>query len=140
MHVFFQRSHHSTDPARSMHPFPALRAHSCAFPSSTHDSPPPRSLRAGTMQRRTMLLVVASLCVAPATSFTSPYPYKHTNCGIEQTIQDTPQKVITMNQGATEFMLAMGLQNNIAGQRDVSEVDPIWPRYAEACIRRSSNT
>ena len=38
-----------------------------------------------------------------------------------------------MNQGATEFLLAMGLQDHIAGQRAVtSAVDPIWPRYAEA--------
>ena len=78
-----------------------------------------------------MLLVMAS-CVALATAYSNPYPYTHKNCGIEQTITDTPQKVITMNQGATEFMLAMGLQNNIAGQRAVSELDPIWPRYAEA--------
>jgi iron complex transport system substrate-binding protein len=79
-------------------------------------------------QRPTMLLAMAS-CVALATAFSKPYPYTHKNCGIEQTISDTPQKVITMNQGATEFMLAMGLQNNIAGQRAVSELDPIWPRY-----------
>ena len=83
------------------------------------------------MQRPTMLLLVASF-VAPTAAFTNPYPYTHTNCGIEQTITDTPQKVVTMNQGATEFMLALGLQNNIAGQRDVSLVDPVWPRYAEA--------
>ena len=83
------------------------------------------------MQRPTILLLVASF-LATATAFTNPYPYTHTNCGIEQTITDTPQKVITMNQGATEFMPAMGLQNNIAGTRAVSDVDPIWPRYKEA--------
>ena len=71
--------------------------------------------------------------VALATAFTNPYPYTHANCGIEQTITDTPQKVVSMNQAATEFMLAMGLQNNIVGQRaDDTIEDPIWPRYAEA--------
>ena len=84
------------------------------------------------MKRLTMLLFVAF--VALATAFSNPYPYKHTNCGIEQTITDTPQKVVSMNQAATEFMLAMGLQNNIVGQRaDDTLEDPIWPRYAEAC-------
>ena len=102
-------------------------------PYSTHQFTTTASPLADMMQRPTILLLVASF-TAPATAFTNPYPYTHTNCGIEQTITDTPQKVITMNQGATEFMLAMGLQNNIAGvdATDVSEVDPIWPRYKEA--------
>ena len=98
---------------------------------STHQLTTTASPLADMMQRPTILLLVASF-TAPATAFTNPYPYTHTNCGIEQTINDTPQKVITMNQGATEFMLAMGLQNNIAGTRAVSDVDPIWPRYKEA--------
>ena len=100
-------------------------------PYSTHQFTTTASPLADMMQRPTILLLVASF-TAPATAFTNPYPYTHTNCGIEQTITDTPQKVITMNQGATEFMLAMGLQNNIAGTRAVSDVDPIWPRYKEA--------
>ena len=38
-----------------------------------------------------------------------------------------------MNQGPAEFMFAMGLQDNMAGQRGVTNlVDPIWPRYQKA--------
>jgi ABC-type Fe3+-hydroxamate transport system substrate-binding protein len=46
---------------------------------------------------------------ASVAAFTNPYPYTHTNCGIEQTITDTPTKVVSMNQAATEFLLALGL-------------------------------
>ena len=78
-----------------------------------------------------MLLAVASL-VARAAETT--HPYTHTNCGIEQTITATPTKVVSMNQATTEFLLAMGLHDNIVGQREDSTLeDPIWPRYAEAC-------
>lgn len=35
---------------------------------------------------------------------------------------------MTVFQGATEFMLAMGLEDKIVGYID----DSIWPRYAEA--------
>ena len=77
------------------------------------------------MQRPTLLLAVASLLART----TATYPLTFKNCGIDQTINAAPMKVITMNQGATEFMLAMGLQDHIAGQRAVSAVDPIWPRY-----------
>ena len=99
-------------------------------PCSTHNSPSPRSLGADTMQRPTMLLAVASLARA-----TAAYPYTFKNCGIEQTVDEAPMKVITMNQGATEFMLAMGLHDHIAGQREVSSVDPIWPRYVLTAIQ-----
>ena len=84
------------------------------------------------MERRTILLCVGVL-VARGAGFESIYPYTHTNCGVTQVIQDTPRKVVCMNHGATEFMLAMGLQNYIVGQGyPPDEIDPIWPRYSEA--------
>ena len=83
------------------------------------------------MQRHTVLLL--SVLVARGAGFSNPYPYTHTNCGITQVIYDTPEKVVCMNHGATEFMLAMGLQSYIVGDGyPPSEVDPIWPRYKEA--------
>ena len=78
------------------------------------------------------MLLVASLLAARAAETT--HPYTHTNCGVEQTITATPTKVVSMNQATTEFLLAMGLHDNIVGQREDSTLeDPIWPRYAEAC-------
>jgi len=61
------------------------------------------------------------------------FPVTYTNCGVEKTLQTTPEKVVTMNQGSLEFMLSMGLQDRIVGTRGVTSVlDPIWPKYKDA--------
>ena len=60
-------------------------------------------------------------------------PKTYTNCGVENTLQASPEKIVTMNQGSLEFLLAMGLQDRIVGTRGVpSGLDPIWPKYKEA--------
>ena len=74
------------------------------------------------MMRPTMMLA----CALGAVAQTS-YPYTYTNCGVEHTISGPPNKTVTMNQGMTEFMLAMGLQDNMAGTAYLD--DSIWPRY-----------
>ena len=57
----------------------------------------------------------------------SRYPLTYTDCGVSHTIAKAPMKVVTMNQGVTEFMLAMGLQDHMAGTAYLD--DYIWPRY-----------
>ena len=39
-------------------------------------------------------------------------------------------RVVTMNQGVTEFMLAMGLADKMVGTAYLD--DAIWPKYADA--------
>ena len=73
--------------------------------------------------RPTILL----LCALGAEAATT-YPFTYTDCGVEHTISAAPTKVVTMNQGVTEFMLAMGLQDHMAGTAYLD--DAIWPRYA----------
>ena len=75
------------------------------------------------MMRPTMMLLCALGAVAQTT-----YPYTYTNCGVEHTISAAPNKSVTMNQGMTEFMLAMGLQDHMAATAYLD--DSIWPRYA----------
>ena len=60
----------------------------------------------------------------------SSYPVSYTNCGVTNTLTSSPQRVVTMTQGATEFMLAMGLQDKMVGTAYLD--DAIWPRYAAA--------
>jgi ABC-type Fe3+-hydroxamate transport system substrate-binding protein len=55
------------------------------------------------------------------------YPFTYTDCGIDVSVSAAPSRVVTMNQGVTEFMLAMGLQANMAGTAYLD--DAIWPRY-----------
>ena len=54
----------------------------------------------------------------------------YTNCGVKHTLTKTPERVVTVHQGATELMLAMGLEDKMVGTASLD--DAIWPRYAEA--------
>ena len=54
----------------------------------------------------------------------------YTSCGIQHTLTATPSRVVTMNQGVTEFMLAMGLASKMVGTAYLD--DTIWPKYADA--------
>ena len=57
----------------------------------------------------------------------------YTNCGIKHTLTQVPQRVVTLYQGATEFMLAMGLEDHMVGTAWLD--DTIWPRYKAAYDR-----
>ena len=54
----------------------------------------------------------------------------YTSCGVTHTLSTAPSRAVTMNQGVTEMMLAMGLQDRMAGTAYID--DAIWPRYATA--------
>ncbi|WP_336250322.1 ABC transporter substrate-binding protein [Stomatohabitans albus] len=43
------------------------------------------------------------------------YPVTIENCGLSITYEKAPERAITMNQGATEVMLALGLEKQMAG-------------------------
>jgi len=63
-------------------------------------------------------------------AFADAYPLSYNSCGVEHSVSAAPQRVVTMNQGATELMLAMGLENHMAGTAYLD--DYIWPHYATA--------
>lgn len=43
------------------------------------------------------------------------FPVSIQNCGVDITYEKAPEKAITMNQGATEVMLALGLEDHMVG-------------------------
>jgi len=57
------------------------------------------------------------------------YPVTYNNCGVENTLQKAPERIIGMNQGVVEFLLGLGLGSKIIGTRPLD--DAIWPRYAQ---------
>jgi len=57
------------------------------------------------------------------------YPVTYTSCGVTHVLNQPPQKVVTMNQGATEFLLALGLADRMVGTAYLD--DYIWPHYAQ---------
>lgn len=52
---------------------------------------------------------------AAAADASAGYPVETENCGFTSTVDELPARAITMNQGATEVMLALGLQDQMAG-------------------------
>ncbi|KXK62836.1 hypothetical protein AWW66_06250 [Micromonospora rosaria] len=56
-----------------------------------------------------------------------------TNCGTPVTIPEPPARVVTMNQPATEIMLALGLADRMVGTAYLD--DEILPAYAAAYAR-----
>ncbi|MEE3920328.1 hypothetical protein V2I01_25410 [Micromonospora sp. BRA006-A] len=67
---------------------------------------------------------------AAAPPAVSAGPVAVTNCGTPVTIAAPPMRVVTMNQAATEIMLALGLQDRMIGTAYLD--DAILPAYADA--------
>jgi ABC-type transport system substrate-binding protein len=65
--------------------------------------------------------------LSPTPQDEMPYPMTYLNCGVAHTVTESPKRVVTMNQGMTEFMLAMGLEGHMAGTAYLD--DSIWPKY-----------
>ena len=58
------------------------------------------------------------------------FPYTVTNCGVKTTYEKPPERAVTMNQNVTEIMLALGLQDRMAGTAYLD--DKIAPEYRKA--------
>lgn len=52
------------------------------------------------------------------------YPVTISNCGVERTVTDRPSRVVTLNQGATEVVLALGLETQLAGTAYLDDAVP----------------
>lgn len=77
------------------------------------------------------LTLLASCAGAPAaekkSGETAGYPVKATSCGFTSTIEAKPTHAVTMNQGATEIALALGVEDQLAGTAYIDDkVAPQW--------------
>jgi iron complex transport system substrate-binding protein len=80
-----------------------------------------------------MFALVGPLLVLATTTTTTvveavTYPVGISNCGISSWIQSTPSRALTMNQGTTEIMLALGLADRMVGSAYLD--DEIWQELA----------
>ncbi|MCD2262231.1 ABC transporter substrate-binding protein [Dietzia aurantiaca] len=79
------------------------------------------------------LLLTASLClVACAPADESTYvagadPIE--NCGEQVTVEATPERIVSLNQGSTEILLSLGLGDRIVGT--ATWTDPVLEEFAE---------
>jgi iron complex transport system substrate-binding protein len=70
-----------------------------------------------------------------AASAANGFPVTVENCGVSQTYSAPPQRAVTMNQAATEVMLALGLQDRMVGTAYLD--DKIWPDFADTYAKIS---
>ncbi|MEU6206587.1 ABC transporter substrate-binding protein [Micromonospora musae] len=79
-----------------------------------------------------VLLVLLGGCAADAEPAAAPAapgtPVTLTNCGTPVTVTTTPKRAVTLNQPATEIMLALGLADRMVGTAYLD--DTVLPAYA----------
>jgi hypothetical protein len=64
------------------------------------------------------------LFALPSIVYGLEFPIGVTNCGIQSWYQSPPRRAVTMNQGTTEIMLALGLADHMVGTSNLD--DYIW--------------
>lgn len=79
---------------------------------------------------------VAGLLVAsmPAFADGAGFPYTDENCGVTTTYEAPPARAVTLSNNATEMMLALGLEDRMAGTSYMANLQ-ISPQYEEAYNR-----
>lgn len=60
---------------------------------------------------------------------TTSYPLTIENCGVEVSFDKAPERVVSLDQGTTEILLSLGLQDRMVGT--ASWTDPVLPSLAE---------
>lgn len=67
---------------------------------------------------------------SPAGDAPQGFPLVVQNCGVETTFERPPRRAVSMNQHATEVMLALGLEESMAGTAYLD--DAVLPEYQAA--------
>lgn len=67
----------------------------------------------------------------PSVAQASSFPYVDENCGVSTTYDAAPTRAVTLSNNATELLLALGLENHIAGTSYMANLK-ISPQYEEA--------
>jgi len=95
----------------------------------------PRRIRTPSVLAALPVLVLATACAgAPEPERAAPagdgYPVEATSCGFTSTVSAPPERAVTMNQGATEVMLALDLADRMAGTAYLDDAVPARWRSA----------
>ena len=76
------------------------------------------------------IALIGLIATSTATFADAGFPVSIENCGIVTTYAHPPKRAFTMNQAATEIMLALGLQDSMAGTAFLD--DAILAEFADA--------
>src|SRR5689334_24868680 len=74
--------------------------------------------------------IAATATLSSSSSSEAVFPVSVDNCGLSATYADAPKRAFTMNQAATEIMLALGLQDRMVGTAFLD--DAVLPEFAAA--------
>jgi iron complex transport system substrate-binding protein len=78
-----------------------------------------------------LAFALCGLLLMTAPTFAQTFePVTFDNCGMTMTVDAPPERAITMNQAATEVMLALGLEDQMVGTAYID--DAILPQFTEA--------
>jgi iron complex transport system substrate-binding protein len=81
-----------------------------------------------------MLTLAGCATASPATTATTgstgSYPLTIENCGTDVTIDHSPERAVSLNQSATEILVALGVEDRMAGTS--YETDPVPDDIADA--------
>lgn len=80
--------------------------------------------------QHTLFLGAALMALAPA-ALAQDYPYTDENCGVTTVYEAAPTRAVTLSNNATELMLALGLQDHMAGTSYMANLK-ISPQYEAA--------
>lgn len=82
-----------------------------------------------------LALTAALLAVLPTIAFAAPtaYPLTVENCGQSVVFDRPPEKIVSIGQGMTEVLYALGLADKVAGT--AVWVGPVLPQFSEANAR-----
>ncbi len=77
-------------------------------------------------------LATAILLALPAMAYAEEhFPYTDENCGVVTVYEQAPERAVTLSNNATEMLLALGLEDRMAGTSYMADLK-ISPQYEEA--------
>jgi len=81
--------------------------------------------------KKAILFCAALLAFTPAAHAADHYPYTDENCGVTTVYEKAPEHAVTLSNNATEMLLALGLEDRMAGTSYMANLK-ISPQYEEA--------
>ena len=81
--------------------------------------------------RPALFIGAALFAFAPAAFADDHFPYTDENCGVTTVYEAAPERAVTLSNNATELMLALGLEDRMAGTSYMANMQ-ISPQYEEA--------
>ncbi|MEO1226079.1 MAG: ABC transporter substrate-binding protein [Pseudomonadota bacterium] len=81
--------------------------------------------------RPTLVFGAALFALVPAAFAQDHYPYTDENCGVTTIYEAAPERAVTLSNNATEMMLALGLEDHMAGTSYMANLQ-ISPQYEAA--------